>query len=219
MKLHANAALSLKGRRQLAVVLQPPTKTLSPRPQAPDRPPQRANQPSWDLHIASRELQAASQTSAVRDKRASACRASFRFPCRATLPVPRPRVLLRANSSSPPRRSRQRVRLTSGECCLSIKPAVCSAVGERDGSAPTERSRTRCWRPHCRRIERSDARASARTRQRTLTAAPVLVVYGASSRRPGIAGPVQRTARRRRRGLLARWRSDRKCGRSVLGRG
>ena len=39
--------------RRLAVVLQPPTKTLSPRPQAPDRPPQRANQPSWDLHLGS----------------------------------------------------------------------------------------------------------------------------------------------------------------------
>jgi hypothetical protein len=37
--------------RRLALVLQPPTKTLSPRPQAPDRPPHRANQPSRDLHI------------------------------------------------------------------------------------------------------------------------------------------------------------------------
>ena len=37
--------------RRLAVVLQPPTKTLSPRPQAPGRSPQRANQPPRDLHL------------------------------------------------------------------------------------------------------------------------------------------------------------------------
>ena len=40
--------------RRLALVLQPPTKTLSPRPQAPDRPPQRANQPPRDLQLAGR---------------------------------------------------------------------------------------------------------------------------------------------------------------------
>src|SRR5579864_8915629 len=35
----------------MALALQPSPKTLSPRPQAPDRPPQRANQPSRDLHL------------------------------------------------------------------------------------------------------------------------------------------------------------------------
>jgi hypothetical protein len=34
------------------VVLQPPTKTLSPRPPPPNRPPQRANQPTRHLQLA-----------------------------------------------------------------------------------------------------------------------------------------------------------------------
>src|ERR1017187_7694444 len=36
----------------MALALQPSPKTLSPRPQAPDRSPQRANQPSRYLHLA-----------------------------------------------------------------------------------------------------------------------------------------------------------------------
>src|SRR5437870_3605389 len=35
----------------MALALQPSSKTLSARPQAPDRPPQRANQPSRYLHL------------------------------------------------------------------------------------------------------------------------------------------------------------------------
>ena len=49
--LYRNSSERSSRPRRLAVVLQPPTKTLSPRPQAPDRPPQRANQPSRDLHL------------------------------------------------------------------------------------------------------------------------------------------------------------------------
>jgi transposase InsO family protein len=48
--VYRNSAELAAALDRLAVVLQPPPKTLNPRPQAPDRPPQRANQPSRDLH-------------------------------------------------------------------------------------------------------------------------------------------------------------------------
>src|SRR5205085_754096 len=52
----------------MALALQPSTKTLSPRPQAPDRPPQRTNQPSRDLQLAlSRRRPPAAQQSKIRD--------------------------------------------------------------------------------------------------------------------------------------------------------
>src|SRR5438270_7909189 len=35
----------------MALALQPPTTTLSPRPPTTHRSPQRANQPSWDVHL------------------------------------------------------------------------------------------------------------------------------------------------------------------------
>src|ERR1700676_5290343 len=47
----------------MALALQPSPKTLSPRPQAPNRPTQRANQPTRDLQLGD-ELEPVERTSA-----------------------------------------------------------------------------------------------------------------------------------------------------------
>jgi hypothetical protein len=91
--------------RRLTVVLQPTNEDTQPRPQAPDRPPHRANQPSRDLHLCI----------------AAIVHARARAPLSATRTA-QPAIELSPKRSSGPD-------ATSGESDRAVRPAVAALRG------------------------------------------------------------------------------------------